>query len=90
MHQVLIWWQTIALMLYTHMQEGAAACAREREAAAGDHAAAKADLEHQLWLLRDFAERRTELEAGLRAVQGAVDAERAAGERRAACAPCSA
>ena len=69
------------------MQEGAAAFTREREAAAGDHAAAKADLEHQLWLLRDFAERRTELDAGLRTAQDAVAAERAAAERRAACAP---
>lgn len=65
------------------MQEGAAAGAREREAAAGDRAAERAELEHQLWLLRDFAERRTELEAGLRAAQDAVSAERVAAERRA-------
>ena len=68
------------------LQESTAAGAREREAAAGDHAAARAGLEHQLWLLRDFAERRAEVEAGLRAAQAGVAAERAAGERRAMCA----
>ena len=68
------------------LQESTAAGAREREAAAGDHAAARAGLEHQLWLLRDFAERRAEVEAGLRAAQDGVAAERAAGERRAMCA----
>jgi len=69
------------------LQESTAAGAREREAAAGDHAAARAGLEHQLWLLRDFAERRAEVEAGLRAAQDGVAAERAAGERRAMCGP---
>ncbi|KAK9842557.1 hypothetical protein WJX81_005864 [Elliptochloris bilobata] len=74
----------------TSAEEGAAVGAREREAAAGDHAAAKADLEHQLWLLRDFAERRAELEAGLRAAHDAAGSERAAAERRAGEPPQSA